>query len=132
MAAVRLSTAVIVMANSSRGYLDWRRRACVVNIPRPSYDSWSDTDAFSSPPSGDGVNVALTDSLQLSQQIVKHGLGSLDRAVAEYEKSMFPRAAELITSSAETSKHLFALDAPKGLLEMMEKMMGGADDAADC
>ena len=59
----------------------------------------------------------MYDSVQLAQQIVKHGLDDLNRAVSEYEKSMFPRAVDLISRSTESGKLLFAPDAPWGLLQ---------------
>ena len=59
----------------------------------------------------------MYDSLQLAQQIVKHGLDDLNRAVSEYEKLMFPRAIDLIRRSAESGELMFAPDAPRGWLQ---------------
>ena len=61
----------------------------------------------------------MYDSFQLAKQIVQHGLDNLDTAVAEYEKSMFPRARELIKDAAWMGKVMYAPDAPKGWLEAM-------------
>lgn len=69
-----------------------------------------------SPPSGEGVNVALFDSLQLAQQILKHGVHSLNKAVEEYEGAMWPRSEETIKDAAMKNKVSFAEDAPAGLL----------------
>ncbi|KAI7487506.1 hypothetical protein KC351_g2606 [Hortaea werneckii] len=66
-------------------------------------------------PSGEGVNVAMHDALQLAQCITEHGLPDLDRAVAEYEKQMFPRAIAT-AEDAEQSKNLWAPDSPNGFL----------------
>ena len=86
------------------------------------------TDHFISTPFvGEGVNCALTDSLQLAQQIVKHGPDDLDAAVAEYEKLMFPRAIDLITRSQRSGEFLFAADAPAGWL----KAIAGIDSSAE-
>ncbi|KIW99155.1 uncharacterized protein Z519_00818 [Cladophialophora bantiana CBS 173.52] len=71
----------------------------------------------STPFVGEGVNCAMTDSLQLAQQIVKHGVDELDRAVSEYEKLMFPRAIDLISRSAMSGELFFAPDAPRGWLK---------------
>ncbi|KAK0629654.1 hypothetical protein B0T17DRAFT_589375 [Bombardia bombarda] len=40
---------------------------------------------------GEGVNMAMADSLQLALKIVEHGMNNLDQAVREYESGMFPR-----------------------------------------
>lgn len=58
----------------------------------------------------------MFDSLQLAQQIVKHGVHSLDRAIEEYERSMWPRARETIEDAAMKNEMIFAEDAPAGLL----------------
>ncbi|KAI7228460.1 hypothetical protein KC330_g7903 [Hortaea werneckii] len=66
-------------------------------------------------PSGEGVNVAMHDALQLAQCITQYGLHDLDRAMAEYEKQMYPRAIAT-AEDAEQSKSLWALDSPNGFL----------------
>ncbi|KAI7478575.1 hypothetical protein KC351_g8094 [Hortaea werneckii] len=66
-------------------------------------------------PSGEGVNVAMHDALQLAQCIAAHGAHDLDGAVAEYEKQMFPRAIAT-AEDAEQSKNLWAPDSPNGFL----------------
>lgn len=58
----------------------------------------------------------MYDSFQLAQQIVKHGLDDLNRAVSEYERSMFPRAIDLIEKSTKSGELLFAPDAPRDWL----------------
>ena len=59
----------------------------------------------------------MTDSLQLAQQIVKYGLHDLNRAVAEYEKLMFPRGIDVIGRSEKSGELYFAPDAPRGWLK---------------
>ncbi|KAL9089770.1 MAG: hypothetical protein Q9165_005564 [Trypethelium subeluteriae] len=76
-----------------------------------------DAAHVSTPFVGEGVNCAMHDSLQLAQQIAKHGLDDLDLAVSEYEKLMFPRAVDLITRSSRNGELLFAPDAPRGFLQ---------------
>jgi 2-polyprenyl-6-methoxyphenol hydroxylase-like FAD-dependent oxidoreductase len=78
------------------------------------------TKKKTSPPGGDGVNVAMHDSLQLAQQIIKFGLGGLDEAVEEYEKLMLPRAVAMIEDSAMMNEAMFAEDAPAPLLKAFE------------
>lgn len=75
-------------------------------------------DQINRPPFvGEGVNYALYDSLQLAQQIIKHGLGDLVGGVSEYEALMFPRWTNLIKRNAESGELLFAPDAPRGWLK---------------
>ena len=59
----------------------------------------------------------MYDSLQLAQQIKHFGVQNLDKAVAEYEKLMLPRARDLVNKSAFINKMLFAPDSPKPWLE---------------
>lgn len=61
----------------------------------------------------------MHDSLQLAQQIIKHGLDDLEGAVAEYEKEMFPRALEHFEDSIQAAEGMFAPDAPLGFLKAM-------------
>ncbi|KAK5131544.1 hypothetical protein LTR08_000871 [Meristemomyces frigidus] len=62
-------------------------------------------------PNGEGVNIALYDSLQLAQEIEQAGVGNLDDAVRKYEKKMFPRALEHIAAGEEGVRMFFAEDA---------------------
>lgn len=65
---------------------------------------------------GEGVNEAMYDSVELAEQIVKHGLDDLDRAVSEYEQEMLPRAIDGNKEAARTQALMFALDSPKAWL----------------
>ncbi|KAK3709673.1 hypothetical protein LTR37_010700 [Vermiconidia calcicola] len=67
--------------------------------------------AHVTPPSGEGVNAAMYDSLSLAQLIVQHGIGNLDLAVTEYEKALFPRAVDHI-KAGKMDELLFGDDAP--------------------
>lgn len=58
----------------------------------------------------------MYDSLQLAQQIIKHGLDDLSGAVSEYERLMFLRAIDVIEKSAKSGKLMLAPDAPQGWL----------------
>ncbi|OIW30449.1 FAD/NAD(P)-binding domain-containing protein [Coniochaeta ligniaria NRRL 30616] len=50
-------------------------------------------------PGGEGVNVAMTDSLKLASKIAEHGVNHIAQAVQEYEADMFSRAIDAITES---------------------------------
>lgn len=67
--------------------------------------------------------MAMHDSLELAQQIIKLGVGNLDEAVANYEKLMFPRAKRMIEESAMTNEGMFSEDSPAPLLKMFSEMM---------
>ncbi|KAF3395648.1 Tetracycline resistance protein from transposon [Talaromyces pinophilus] len=66
---------------------------------------------------GDGVNCAMRDSLILSQKLREFGITT--QAVAEYEKEMFPYAADVISRSVAAGKLLFEWDSPKSFVQMM-------------
>nr|POF12725.1 tetracycline resistance protein from transposon [Quercus suber] len=68
---------------------------------------------------GDAAHV----SLQLAQQIIKHGLDDLDQAVSDYEKEMFPRGISLISRSASNGKLLFAPNAPQSFVDGIAEAM---------
>lgn len=69
------------------------------------------------------MNVAMHDSLELAQQIIKVGIEHLDEAVANYEQLMFPRAKGMIEDSAKTNEGMFSEDSPAPLLQMFGDMM---------
>lgn len=59
----------------------------------------------------------MFDSLQLAQQIIKHGIDCLDSAVQEYEQQMFPRALETIKEAADMNESMYGPDSPAGWLK---------------
>ena len=65
----------------------------------------------------------MHDSLELAQQIIKSGIEHLGKAVANYEKLMFPRAKSMIEDSAMMNEGMFSEDSPAPLLEMFRTMM---------
>ena len=67
--------------------------------------------------------MAMYDSLELAQQIIKFGIEHLGEAVAEYEKLMFPRAKSMIEDSAATNAGMFSEDSPAPLLQMFSAML---------
>ena len=65
---------------------------------------------------GDGVNSAMYDAYQLSQQIVAHGLDGLDAAVVSYENLMFPRSRQRLSQAIVSLQHMFSQDAIQALM----------------
>ncbi|MDI9916823.1 NAD(P)/FAD-dependent oxidoreductase [Rhodococcus sp. IEGM 1379] len=72
-----------------------------------------------SPFAGEGANLAMYDGARLAEAIAAHR-GNTEAALAAYETELFPRSADAARESAESLEVIFALDAPKGLVEMFE------------
>lgn len=78
-------------------------------------------------PNGEGVNAAMYDSLILADKVVQHCRAGvvhregLERAVAEYEEDMFPRAKEHIEDGNGMLQMMFAENA----VEMWVQTFGG-------
>ncbi|KAK0105033.1 hypothetical protein ONS95_004599 [Cadophora gregata] len=64
---------------------------------------------------GEGVNMAMKDSVVLARKLKE--FGATLRAVEEYEKEMFPRSREVIEMSLASGKLCFEWDAPRDGLD---------------
>jgi 2-polyprenyl-6-methoxyphenol hydroxylase-like FAD-dependent oxidoreductase len=80
-----------------------------------------------SPFAGEGANAAMLDGCELALALTKHG-DDVEAALREYETAMFPRAADAARQSARGLDLMFAVDAPRGVVEFFSGM--GADGAA--
>ena len=67
---------------------------------------------------GEGVNLAMTDSLKLSNKITEHGVDNLDQAVKGYEADMFLRGVARIAKSKVMENVMHGED-PQGFLQMV-------------
>ena len=76
-------------------------------------------------PNGEGVNVAMHDSLQLAQEIERCGLENLAEAVRRYEESMLPKGAEHIEDGEMMSKLFYEKDSPKSFQAWIASMGEG-------
>jgi 2-polyprenyl-6-methoxyphenol hydroxylase-like FAD-dependent oxidoreductase len=106
-------------------------------IPRPTYalpagHAWprvpgvtllGDAAHVMSPFAGEGANLAMLDAAELALAIVEHP-GDIETALTRYEESLFPRAKEAATESAEGLELCFRADAPRGLVEFFSSMQG--------
>ena len=69
-------------------------------------------------PNGEGVNLAMTDSLKLASKIAEHGIQNINQAVQEYEADMFPRGVATITAGKVMENVLYSGD-PQASLQLM-------------
>lgn len=88
-----------------------------------------DAASLATPFSGEGVNKAMEDSLQLAELIERsqdpeHNL-TLDQAVLQYEQAMFPRAEKLQAKTMMNKQAAFTSDSPVQLMTIMLKYMTG-------
>lgn len=73
-------------------------------------------------PNGEGVNLAMIDSLRLATKIVEHGSESLDQTVREYEADMFPRGIATIAKGKVMANVMFSADAQASLQLMASEI----------
>ncbi|KAF2665083.1 FAD/NAD(P)-binding domain-containing protein [Microthyrium microscopicum] len=74
---------------------------------------------------GEGVNLAMTDSLNLATKIVQYGIEHVDQAVQEYEAEMFPRGVATIKMGHQMIGSMYGGD-PKAFLDAL--MAEGAQE----
>ena len=126
-------------AGWSEGQKDFIREADgEMMIPRPLYMlpvglRWpsrkgltviGDAAHLMTPFAGEGVNLALTDAMVLAREIVKSP-DDLDRAVQEYEREMFPRAAESMQRTWNSLLERFAPGAIAGFASRVGQLIDG-------
>lgn len=81
-----------------------------------------DAASLTTPFSGEGVNKAMQDSLELAE-LIGHANSTLDHAVKSYERSMFPRAKKLQAQTMSYKENMFRPDTPLGLITGMLRTM---------
>ncbi|KAJ1324040.1 salicylate hydroxylase [Microdochium nivale] len=102
------------------------RSWCLYSLPPTALSSWVSVPgvtlagdaAHVAPPNGEGVNLAMTDSLDLARRIIKwselpsaeQSQEALDRAVQEYEEVMLPRGIETLGQGSMMMDPMFAED----------------------
>ncbi|KAK6064123.1 hypothetical protein SCUP234_13128 [Seiridium cupressi] len=68
-------------------------------------------------PNGEGVNIAMEDSIILASLIEAHGTDGLDGAVSEFEEEMFPRAKKHIADGLTMMEYMMHEDSPAALIQ---------------
>lgn len=69
-------------------------------------------------PSGEGANLAMLDGAELGKAIAAHP-GDIEAALAEYERTLFPRSAQEAADAAHINEICFGDEAPYGLIAFM-------------
>lgn len=92
-----------------------------------------DAASLATPFSGEGVNKAMKDALELAELIEKsqdsNDKVTLDQAVQMYELKMFPRAAKLQAETIDNKQTMFGPSAPIGLMTRMLKLKASKGDS---
>ncbi|WP_025143577.1 FAD-dependent oxidoreductase [Pedobacter jeongneungensis] len=71
------------------------------------------------PPSGEGVNLAMLDALDLSECLTSSDYTTLETAISAYEKKMLERGAEATQDSLEMAEWMHADDAQERMLKLL-------------
>ncbi len=113
-----------------QGDLDGLRHWTLYELPlaykwehKKGFTLIGDAASLTTPFSGEGVNKAMKDSLELAELIeksqdLKDDL-TLDQAVLLYEQLMFPRAEKLQAMTMNNKQAMFGPDTPIGLMTHM-------------
>lgn len=93
---------------------------------KKGYTLIGDAAHLCTPFAGLGVNAAMKDALDLSELIAKCVAGemSLNEAVEEYEKEMFPRAKVVQTRTMQNKESMFRRDSPVSFMTTMVGVIG--------
>jgi len=71
------------------------------------------------PPSGEGVNLAMLDALDLSECLTSSDYTTLKTAISAYEKKMLERGTEATQDSLEMAEWMHAYDAQERMLKLL-------------
>jgi 2-polyprenyl-6-methoxyphenol hydroxylase-like FAD-dependent oxidoreductase len=71
------------------------------------------------PPSGEGVNLAMLDALELTEYLTGDGFTDIPTALAAYEKHMLARAAEEAQTSLDMLEWMHGAGAQAKMVEMI-------------
>lgn len=74
------------------------------------------------PPSGEGVNTAMLDALDLSECLTNNDFPNLQTAISAYEKQMRTRAAKLAQESLDGTEQMYSKDALTTLIDQFNQM----------
>ena len=115
-----------------QGDLDTLRHWTLYELPvgcewkhKKGFTLIGDAASLATPFSGEGVNKAMRDCVELAELIEKSqdpdNDVTLDQAVAQYEELMFPRGTKLQMVTANNKQNMFGGSAPIGMMTGMLK-----------
>ena len=80
------------------------------------------------PYAGEGVNMAMLDSLVLARAL--SGEGTVQTAIAAYQGEMFARTAKIAAMTMENTEKFYAPDASEQVVRMFQSFAGQAAAAS--
>ena len=112
-------------SSTFRKWVLWELRVGHTWEHKEGYTLLGDAAHLCTPFAGLGVNAAMKDALDLSEQIIESvSGGTLDEAVKKYEQEMFPRAKEVQTRTMQNKEGMFSPDAPVGMMAAFVGVVG--------